>query len=117
LEPQEFAFLRVPKLGEEVARRNMSWFHLPIADGGTPDDQFEHRWDTDGEKLRSMLKKGSDVLVHCRGGLGRSGTIAARLLVELGTEPTTAIAMVREVRPGAMEAPNQESFVMNIRPA
>ena len=36
-----------------------------------------------------------DVLVHCRGGLGRAGTIAARLLIELGMEPTKAIASVR----------------------
>jgi ADP-ribosyl-[dinitrogen reductase] hydrolase len=54
---------------------------------------------------------GHDVLVHCRGGLGRAGTIAARLLVELGMEPAEAIARVRAVRPGAIETPEQERFV------
>ena len=57
---------------------------------------------------------GCDVLVHCRGGLGRAGTIAARLLVELGMEPETAIASVRAVRPGAIETSDQEKFVLGI---
>jgi ADP-ribosyl-[dinitrogen reductase] hydrolase len=97
-------------------RRDMSWFHLPITDVCTPDDDFERAWKSAGEKLRSMLRNGSDVLVHCRGGLGRAGMIAARLLVELGVGPLTAIAKVRKVRPGAIETRDQEQFVMDIRP-
>lgn len=57
------------------------------------------------------------MLVHCRGGLGRAGTIAARLLVELGMQPTEAIAGVRAVRPGAIETSDQEKFVLGIRTA
>ena len=54
------------------------------------------------------------MLVHCRGGLGRAGTIAARLLIELGIEPATAIERVRAVRPGAIETRAQEEYVLNI---
>jgi protein-tyrosine phosphatase len=96
LEPEELTLLKVERLGEEVLRRNMSWFHLPIADVSTPDERFEQEWDLAGQELRSILRSGSDVLVHCRGGLGRAGTIAARLLVELGMDPATAIASVRK---------------------
>jgi ADP-ribosyl-[dinitrogen reductase] hydrolase len=32
LEPKELALLRVEHLGDEVLRRNMIWFHLPIVD-------------------------------------------------------------------------------------
>jgi hypothetical protein len=73
-------------------RRNMQWFHLPVVDASIPDERFESRWAVVGEELRLLLGRGLDVLVHCRGGLGRAGTIAARLLVELGMEPTKAIA-------------------------
>jgi ADP-ribosyl-[dinitrogen reductase] hydrolase len=59
-----------------------------------------------------FLRRKLNVLVHCRGGLGRAGTIAARLLVELGMEPTKAIASVRGVRPGAIETSEQERFVL-----
>jgi ADP-ribosyl-[dinitrogen reductase] hydrolase len=113
LEPAELTLLKVERLGEEVLRRNMSWFHLPIADVSTPDKRFEQEWDVAGEELRSILRSGSNVLVHCRGGLGRAGTIAARLLVELGMDPATAIASVRAVRPGAIETSDQEKFVLN----
>jgi protein-tyrosine phosphatase len=64
--------------------------------------------------LRSILRNDSDVLVHCRGGLGRAGTIAARLLVELGMDPAKAIENVRAVRAGAIETSDQERFVLDI---
>ena len=114
LEPKELTLLRVERLGEEVLRRNMRWFHLPMADVSVPDEQFEQRWDVAGKELRSILRRRSDVVVHCRGGLGRAGTIAARLLVELGMEPTKAIASVRAARPGAIETNDQEEFVLGI---
>jgi ADP-ribosyl-[dinitrogen reductase] hydrolase len=92
----------------------MFWFHLPVVDASIPDERFEHRWIVAGEELRSLLGRGLDVLVHCRGGLGRAGTIAARLLIELGMEPTNAIATVRRVRPGAIETSDQEKFLLRL---
>ena len=114
LEPKELVLLRVEHLGEEVNRRRMLWFHLPIADVSTPDDGFERNWDLAGDALRTLLRIGRDVLVHCRGGLGRAGTIAARLLTELGMEPAIAISRVRAVRPGAIETQDQEKYVLGI---
>jgi ADP-ribosyl-[dinitrogen reductase] hydrolase len=90
----------------------MAWFHLPIKDMSTPDKSFERQWVTAGDQLRSLLRSGKDVLVHCRGGLGRAGTIGARLLIELGMEPQSAIRSVRAVRPGAIETTAQEQYVL-----
>jgi hypothetical protein len=42
-----------------------------------------------------MLDKGQSILIHCRGGLGRVGMSSARLLIESGVEPETAIERVR----------------------
>ena len=56
------------------------------------------------------------MVFHCRGELGRSGMIAARLLVELGWAPDKAIAAIRHVRPGAIETRSQEQVVMAARP-
>lgn len=114
LEAKEFAYLRVERLGEEVTRRNMAWFHLPIVDGSTPDEQFERQWESAGDELRSILRNGGDVLVHCRGGLGRAGTIGTRLLIELGMEPAIAIERVRSKRPGAIETSVQEKYVRSL---
>lgn len=92
----------------------MLWFHIPIVDVSTPDDTFERQWDVTGAELRTLLRNGRDVLVHCRGGLGRAGTIGARLLIELGMEPTAAIRKVRSARPGAIETPEQERYLLGI---
>jgi len=115
LEQHELRLLQVERLGEETRSRGMRWFHLPIVDESIPDDTFEEAWVTAGEELRSLLRRQQDIVVHCRGGLGRAGTVAARLLVEFGTEPETAIAKVRAVRPGAIETDEQENFVRTIR--
>jgi ADP-ribosyl-[dinitrogen reductase] hydrolase len=116
VEHKELILLKVPNLGEEVTRRGMSWFHLPIVDVSIPDQIFEASWEVAGEELRAMLVGGAAVLIHCRGGLGRAGMVAARLLIELGEEPETAIAKVRRVRPGAIETYAQEQFIMGLRP-
>jgi ADP-ribosyl-[dinitrogen reductase] hydrolase len=111
---RELDLLGVKPLGTEVERRNMQWFHLPIVDVSTPDDTFERQWRAAGYSLCELLRGGQNVLVHCRGGLGRAGTIAARLLIELGWNPTIAISAVRAVRPGAIETSDQEMYVMKL---
>jgi len=62
-------------------------------------------------RLHQMIKQGDNVLVHCRGGLGRSGTIAALLLIEFGLPNGLAIAQVRIARPGAIDIAEQEEYV------
>ena len=114
----EFDLLSVGDLGDEARARHMTWLHLPIRDGHPPpEDTFESAWKHAGPYLRSLLRSRFDVLVHCRGGLGRAGTVAARLLVELGARPADAIRDVRHVRPGAIETTGQERHVEGCRPA
>ena len=112
IEKREFDLLKVRDLPTKVRDRHMEWWHLPIQDGKSPPARgFEDRWAVAGEALRDRLRLGFDVLVHCRGGLGRAGTVAARLLVELGAHPDRAIRSVRDVRPGALETEDQEDHV------
>jgi len=70
-----------------------------------------------GEGLRAQLRAGFNVLVHCKGGLGRAGTIAARLMIELGTSPKNAVAAVRNARPGAIKTSAQLAYVMGLKAA
>jgi rhodanese/phosphatase family protein len=99
-------------LWRAVNARGMTWYHLAIFDGGAPDTTFETHWATAGAHLRRVLWAGRNILLHCRGGLGRSGTIAARLLVELGENPRVAVDRVRRARGGAIETPVQEAHVL-----
>jgi hypothetical protein len=89
----------------------MEWLHIPIKDGGVPEDEAERIWAEVGPRIRGLLQEGQRVLFHCRAGHGRSGMMAARLLVELGWSAERSITEVRRVRPGAIERGAQEAAV------
>ena len=62
--------------------------------------------------LSETLDGGASVMVHCVGGLGRSGIVAACYLVAAGLSAEDAIAEVRHTRsPYAIETAEQEEFV------
>ena len=115
IEEHEFDLLGVPRLGEKVQSAGLEWLHLPITDGQPPDARFEAGWQVHGPAVRSRLLEGGKILVHCRGGLGRAGTVAASMLVELGVAPRDAVNRVRAVRPGAIETAAQEQYVLSWR--
>jgi ADP-ribosyl-[dinitrogen reductase] hydrolase len=113
MEEHELKYYGVPKAHMESITKSheLDWFFLPIQDVDIPDAEFEQAWKVAGRQLISLLTNGQSIVVHCRGGLGRSGTIAARLLVELGIDPDEAIDRVRLARPGAIETKAQEHYV------
>ncbi len=53
------------------------------------------------DELVVRLRRGEHLLIHCAAGIGRTGTIAACILVELGMGSTDALALIRSSRPGA----------------
>lgn len=116
VEGHELISLGVPDLGERILERGLRWHHLPIADLNAPGPEFEACWPTAVVQLRRLVTDGDRVLVHCRGGLGRAGTVAACLLVELGAAPRDAVRRVRAVRPGAIETAVQERYVLDYGP-
>lgn len=117
VEQFELEALQITDMGTEVRRRFMEWHHLPIQDVSTPDAAFQAAWPSHSAGLRGLLETGGRVLIHCKGGLGRAGTIAARLLVEMGMAPGEAMETVRAVRPGAIETSAQENWVAQGQPA
>jgi ADP-ribosyl-[dinitrogen reductase] hydrolase len=115
METHELKKLSVLNIGEHARALGMEWFHLPIRDVSIPDEAFEVAWQRAGKVIRERLISGQGIVIHCRGGLGRTGLIAARLLIELGETPGVALNRVRKARPGAVETRQQEEYVMNLR--
>lgn len=117
MEGFELDQLGVGNLGNVAEAVELDWHHVPIPDMQVPDERFERGWTYTGHVLRRKLAAGERVLLHCRGGLGRTGTIAARLAIELGTPPEAALRAVREARRGTVETPAQEAYVRACRPS
>lgn len=111
VEGHEFLPLGVPEFATAVALRDFHWCHLPIADMSIPGVDFNSSWKIHGGKIQEVLDSGGRLIIHCAGGLGRSGMIAAKLMTMFGTPPDEAIAQVRTMRPGAIETVAQEEYV------
>lgn len=92
------AGLKIEGLGGGVIARHMLWYHFPIADGTAEVEPYPV-WCLYREELVALVRDGSNILVHCKGGLGRAGMIAVELLASLGMPNDEAIAQVRDVRP------------------
>ena len=103
-------------LGSSAKEFGLEWHHLPIKDVHAPDERFEDLWAYSGLRLRSALARGEKIVVHCRGGLGRTGTVAGRLLVEFGDESEAAVRRIRAARQGSIETGAQERYVEDCRP-
>jgi len=111
IEDFEFDLLGVRGLGELVAGKGMNWHHLPIVDGYPPDQRFLEAWPSVVNTLVEDLSAGKNLLVHCRGGLGRAGTVGSLLLAEFGWSSTAAVDHIRRARPGTVETREQELFI------
>lgn len=107
-ETAEMDELGAAGLQARLADAGIAWRHFPIADYGVPAPEAEPRWLVLAAELHAALEAGQGVLVHCRGGLGRSGMAAARLLAERGA--SDPVARVRAARPGAVETAPQERW-------
>ena len=111
VEHHEFAALGVEALPGEALRLGMAWRHLPIPDRQPPGLDFERRWAEVGAELVVALREGRRIFLHCKGGLGRTGTVAACLLREAGIGAADAVAQVRLVRPKTIETTQQARYV------
>jgi protein-tyrosine phosphatase len=108
LEEEELSHLGITDLVARAKAKGLLVERLEIRDGDVPERSGAERLVSG---ILAHLEAGRTIVVHCRGGLGRAGTIAACVLVALGAEARAAMERVRAARPGAIENRMQERFV------
>ena len=110
IEDDELAQYEIGNLYAEAERRGIAVHRLPIPDVSVP---------ADVECVAPLVKRiggwsavGEKVVIHCIGGLGRTGTVAGCYLVERGIDAARALKLLREVRaPNCPETEEQREFV------
>eukprot|EP01024_Parvocaulis_polyphysoides_P043018 TRINITY_DN3927_c0_g2_i1.p1 TRINITY_DN3927_c0_g2~~TRINITY_DN3927_c0_g2_i1.p1 ORF type:complete len:204 (+),score=9.09 TRINITY_DN3927_c0_g2_i1:173-784(+) len=108
----ELRTLGVHNYANSVQNEDMEFIQFPIIEMRAPEsmDQTMELL----ENIIQRLKNGQNILLHCKGGVGRAGTIAACLLLYLGVAKSVgnAIQIVRTRRcKNAVESYSQERFI------
>jgi ADP-ribosyl-[dinitrogen reductase] hydrolase len=110
LEDHELDELRIPRLVEAATHRGLRVRRLPIVDGDTPADAAAFAALI--ADIAGWAAAGEVVVVHCRGGLGRAGTVGGCVLRLAGLDGEAAVAAVAAVRgPNAPETRAQRAYV------
>ncbi len=102
-------------LQAEATRRGQLVTHqrLPIPDFGVPDDAHMAAILT---AIEAALSAGRVVYVHCRGGIGRTGTVVGCWLVQQGHDGEEALRRVNALLgPGSPETDEQRWLVRRWR--
>ncbi len=102
-EKHEFPEDHWQKLADALTKRGVRLDHMPIEDFSVPDARFLKSWQGHMARYHTTLDDGGTIGITCHYGAGRSGTIAAHLMIERGISPDEAIARVRRAFPESIE--------------
>lgn len=97
-------------LTEEPPRREwindagLLLLHVPVEDFHPPS---QRQIDLCISAIAKAQEQAMGAAVHCRAGLGRTGTILACWLVAQGKKAQEAISLIRKLRPGSVETSEQ----------
>lgn len=97
----EMALNGVDCLQEQCMKLGLAWIHLPVEDEGAPTEEFADAWTLAGQEIHKRLDTNETVAIHCKGGSGRTGLLAAQILMERGVPMPSAIERIKSLRPNA----------------
>jgi len=103
--PAEMQTLQVTELPTQCAALGVQWFNLPVEDDAAPAAPFEAAWQAHQAEIMALLAAGKTLAIHCKGGSGRTGLMAAMLQIALGRSLQAATEAVQSLRPKALTIP------------
>jgi protein-tyrosine phosphatase len=117
MQAYEYDKLQIAVLVARARANGIAVRRFPIRDVAAPPSRAMARFIRMIEAIVDDVHAGRTVVIHCRGGVGRTGLVAASCLVAVGHEPGEAIRRVRSARPGAVEVEQQERWVFAVADA
>ena len=90
---------------ERLAQLGVRRVNIPVEDFHAPSQAQL----ADFVDLVESEREAGKILVHCQGGTGRTGTMAAAYWMAKGVPYGDAVAKVRSARPGAVETDEQRA--------
>lgn len=94
---------------DALCRHGLTNIHLPIFDREAPSIGQTHMLLA---RMQRFIAAGDVLAVHCKAGLGRTGTILAAWLIRYGgLSATGAIERLRRIEPGFIQSAMQEEFL------
>jgi len=116
LTAEEEGELDLTQEAKESRRQGLRYSSFPIPDRQVP--QSEAEFNAALTQVEEDLSAGRKVLVHCRQGVGRTGLVAACLLIRNGMSSDAAIEAVSAARGVAIPETNeQRDWIEHYAPA
>lgn len=99
---QEMAQNAVEALPAWCDELELRWFHCPVEDDQAPQADFTAAWQLHSVDIHQLLSEGKKVAIHCKGGSGRTGLIAAQIMLERGIDKAQVKQRIQALRPNAL---------------
>lgn len=110
IEEHEYASLQIQDLATKANQMGIQFVKYPTVDN-TPFLNLQEI-DQINDTIMRFMQAGESVLIFCKGGLGRTGMLAACFLVRHGNlEADTAIRQVQKCRKSTIGRKQQQNFV------
>jgi protein-tyrosine phosphatase len=96
LTPEEESELDLKTERQDAMAQGLEFISFPIPDREVPASEAEMA--STLERLNRVLSSGQNIVIHCRQGIGRTGLVAACLLVSKGLAPEAAVRKLSTAR-------------------
>jgi len=117
MEDDEFSVMGLPDYDTRLKDAGIECLRYPVRDKWFPKADIGNL----ALALVERLKNGQHLIIHCYGGKGRTGTVAAVLLLmiwqmdsSVDCQLNRAIQTIRRRRPGLLKNPVQQMYIQDI---